>query len=220
MDLPRSANSLSSYSHITKTINNRTDAPTSIPSPAWSKASSAVFTSGASCTAIAEDVTVLDNLRGIPSALNAFKKQVFTGNLTGKGYPSSGDGATYFNYFGPATQKYLSENQDGLKTGVINDVGDQLQTIGDGEQPLKDYFTSFANFHYQGCIDFLSTWTGKSYARPTATSSTAKPTAAAVTTTSGSTFSCYAAADPGTYIGLQPLISIYCGIEPTRTVKR
>ena len=53
------------------------------------------------CTSIASQINVLQNLHGIPSALNAFKKQVFTQALTGKGGPSTGPGATYYNFFGP-----------------------------------------------------------------------------------------------------------------------
>ncbi|KAG6991209.1 hypothetical protein G7Y79_00055g089850 [Physcia stellaris] len=157
--------------------------PTNIPSSVWASASSAVFTKGAENSAIASAVTNLNNLKGIPNALNSFKKQVFTGNLTGKGGPSSGDDATFFNFFGPAIQKYLSENQNALMAGTVNDIGNQLSSIGNAD--VQAYFTAYASSHYQGCIDFLSTWSGRP--RPS-TSAPATTTAAAVT--------CEHAADP------------------------
>lgn len=116
-------------------------------------------------TAIAKAVTVLKNLEGIPNRVNNFKAQVFKGNLTGKGYPGTGDGATFFTYFGPAVQKYLKDHKNDDTNGKI---GDQLKSIGNNNQKVKDYYTSYASFHYNGCIDYLSTWSG----RPT---ETAKP---------------------------------------------
>ena len=129
--------------------------PASIPNGVWASATSAVFTKGPANSAIASAVTNLNNLKGIPNALNSFKKQVFTGNLTGKGGPSSGDGATFFNFFGPAVQKYLSDNQAALMADTVNDIGNELSSIDNGD--VKSYFTSYASLHYQGCIDFLST---------------------------------------------------------------
>jgi len=144
------------------------------------------------CTSIAQDVTVLDNLQGIPNAVNTFKKQVFTGNLTGVGNPSNGDDATYWNFFGPAVQKYLSDNKQGLYDGVVDDLGDTLSSIGDNNAAVKTYFTSYAQHHYQGAIDFLSTWSGKPYVRSGA-STTAPSTSSAA---AASAVSCYHAADP------------------------
>jgi len=139
-------------------------------------------------------VTTLDNLQGIPNAVNTFKKQVFTGNLTGVGNPSNGDGATYFSFFGPAVQKYLSDNKDALYSGAVDNIGDTLASIGDNNANVKTYFTSYAQFHYQGAIDFLSGWSGKPYDR-TATS-TGTGTTAATTTAAVAAVTCFHAADP------------------------
>ena len=164
--------------------------PSGIPDADWSSATSAVFTSGPQNSAIASAVTNLKNLEGIPNALNSFKKQVFTGQLTGKGGPSSGDDATFFNFFGPAIQKYLSDNKDALLSGTVDDTGNKLQSAANNNGAVKSYFTSYASSNYQGCIDFLSTWSGKPLDRSTSTST---PT----TTTAGpATVSCYHAADP------------------------
>ena len=133
-------------------------------------------------------MTNLNNLQGIPNALNGFKKQVFTGNLTGSGGPGSGNDAKYFNFFGPAIQKYLSDNQVGLMSGTVDETGNQIQSAANNNADVKAYFTSYASVHYQGCIDFLSTsWVGKP--APSATTSTSAASAAASVT-------CYHAADP------------------------
>lgn len=171
----------------------KAEKPTNIPAADWASASNAVFKPGSSNLAIASAVTNLENLQGIPNALNSFKKQVFTFNLTGKGGPSSGDDATFFNFFGPAVQKYLSDKKDGLLAGTVDKTGDQLQSAGNNNVAIKSYFTSYASVHYQGCIDFLSTWTGKPLPRSTtaastSTSSTTTPTDAAIR--------CYHAASP------------------------
>lgn len=177
----------------------KADRPSSIPAADWASASNAVFKSGPSNLAIANAVTNLDNLRGIPSALNGFKKQVFTFNLTGKGGPSSGDGATYFNFFGPAVQKYLLNDQAGLLAGTVDETGNQLQLAGNGNVAIKSYFTSYASVHYQGCIDFLSTWTGKPLPSSTTavpTTTAASPTTSPTSTTTGAAITCEHAADP------------------------
>lgn len=124
------------------------------------------------CTAIAEEVTVLKNLEGIPNSVNTFKKQVFTGNLTGVGYPSTGGTATYFSFFGPAVQKYLEANQQDFfsTNGIVDNIGDALSSAGNNNAAIKEYFTSYALLHYQGAIDYLSTWSGKSIDRTTKTS--------------------------------------------------
>ena len=147
------------------------------------------------CTSIAEDVTVLENLQGIPNAVNTFKKQVFTGNLTGVGNPSNGDDATYYSFFGPAVQKYLSDNKQALYSGVVDNLGDTLSSIGDNNAAVKSYFTSYAQNHYQGAIDFLSTWSGKPYVRSGA-STTAPATTSSAAVASATSVSCYHAADP------------------------
>ena len=164
----------------------KADKPSNIPDADWASATSAVFTSGPENSAIASAVTNLKNLQGIPNALNSFKKQVFTGNLTGKGGPSSGNDATFFNFFGPAVQKYLSDNKASLLAGTVDDTGNKIQSAAANNADVKSYFTSYASFHYQGCIDFLSTWSGKPLTRSTSTT----------TTTGGAAVSCYHAADP------------------------
>ena len=151
-----------------------------------------VFTSANK--AIASAVTNLTNLRGIPNKLNTFKKQVFTGVLTGKGGPSSGDTATFFNFFGPAIQRYLKDIQTTLMNDVVDKIGTQLQSAGANNADIKSYFTSYASENYQGCVDFLSTWSGKSLSR-TQTSSTLVPTSV-LSTPTPSAVSCYHVADP------------------------
>lgn len=173
--------------------------PTNIPDADWASATKAVFTSGPMNSAIASAVTNLKNLQGIPNALNSFKKQVFTGNLTGKGGPSSGSDATFFNFFGPAVQKYLSDNQAALLSGTVDETGNQLQSAGNNNAEIKSYFTSYASLHYQGCIDFLSTWSGRPLDRstPSTTSASATITAPAPPPTStGAAVKCFHAADP------------------------
>ena len=103
------------------------------------------------------------------------------GNLTGKNFPGAG---TYYGFLGPGVQKYLSDAQGRLfaADGVVDDIGSALKSIGNGEQVVKDYFTSYASYHYQGCIDYLSTWTGIPYTR-TSTTSGALSSAAVATPT-------------------------------------
>ena len=170
----------------------KADKPSKIPQADWASASSAVFTAGPENSAIASAVTNLNNLQGIPNRLNNFKKQVFTGNLTGKGGPSSGDDATFFNFFGPAIQKYLSNNKDALLAGTVDETGNQIRSAAANNADVKAYFTSYASFHYQGCIDFLSTWSGLPVDRSTATPTPTPTTTAA----GGSAVTCYHAADP------------------------
>ena len=168
------------------------DRPGSIPAADWASASSAVFTSGPQNSAIASAVTNLNNLKGIPNAVNSFKKQVFTQNLTGVGGPSQGNGATYFNFFGPAVRKYLTDNQAALMAGTVDNTGNELQSAGNNNVAVKNYFTSYASVAYQGCIDYLSaSWTGKPLPPTTATSSRVPSS-----TASGAAVTCYHAADP------------------------
>ena len=142
-------------------------------------------------SAIASAVTNLNNLQGIPNAVNSFKKQVFTQNLTGVGGPSQGNDARYFNFFGPAVKKYLTDNQAALMAGTVDNTGNELQSAGNNNVAVKDYFTSYASLHYQGCINYLATsWTGKPL--PTSTSAAASSTTAA----GAASVTCYHAADP------------------------
>ena len=103
------------------------------------------------------------NLHGIPSALNGFKKQVFTQALTGKGGPSTGLGATYYDFFGPGIQKSLQVQQTAINT-VITNVGNMLVTIRGGLS-VQTYYSAYAKDRYQGAIDFLSTWTERLFVR-------------------------------------------------------
>ncbi len=136
-------------------------------------------------------MTNLNNLEGIPNALNGFKKQVFTGNLTGSGFPGSGNDAKYYNFFGPAIKKYLSDNQASLMAGTVDETGNQIQSAANGNADVKSYFTSYASIHYQGCIDYLSSsWQG--LPAPSATTSAATSTGAAP----AASITCYHMADP------------------------
>ena len=163
-----------------------------IPATDWASASNAIFTSGPQNTAIAKAVTNLKNLQGIPNALNGFKKLVFTGNLTGSGYPGSGNNAKYYNFYGPAIQKYLEDNQDGLMSGTVDETGNQIQSAANGNADVKSYFTSYASFHYQGCIDYLaSAWEGLP---PPAAATAAGPTTTSAA--AAASVSCEHAADP------------------------
>lgn len=170
-----------------------TDNPTSIAAADWTAVTNAVFTLSPACTAIAEEVTVLQNLEGIPNAVNSFKKQVFTGNLTGVGFPSTGNTATYYSFFGPAVQNYLASNQPNFFSvnGIVDNIGDQLSSAGNNNAAIKAYFTSYAAFHYQGAIDYLSTWSGKPITRTIASS-----TAATGTSATTATVTCQHNADP------------------------
>ncbi|KAK3176242.1 hypothetical protein OEA41_007565 [Lepraria neglecta] len=143
-----------------------TVSPTSVPVAAWTAASSAVFTAGPACTSIASQIPILQNLHGIPSALNGFK--------------NTGPGATYYNFFGPGIQKSLQVQQTAVNT-VITNVGNMLATIG-GDPSVQTYFNAYANDNYQGAVEFLSTWTGKPFVRP-ATSTIIRLQPRAATTT-------------------------------------
>ena len=120
-------------------------------------------------SAIASAVSNLENLVGIPSRPNGFKKQVFRQQLVGNGGPSEGNGASYFAFFGPAVQKYLAEHQRALMAGTVDNIGSQIQSAANGNSDIKSYFTSYASSKYQGCIDYLSTWSGKPTTRSTTT---------------------------------------------------
>lgn len=151
--------------------------PPQIPAATYQAVSSAIFTKGPAVTALAKKITVLDNLQAIPNRVNGFKKNVVRGNLTGKSYPGEN---TYYGFLGPGVQKYLTNAQGRLfgPGSVADQIGDELQSAGNNEAAVKVYFTSFASSHYQGAVDYLSTWSGLPYTR--ASSSTV---AAAATTT-------------------------------------
>ena len=161
--------------------------PAQIPSATYTAVSSAIFTKGPANNALAQKITVLDNLQAIPNRVNGFKKNVVRGNLTGKSYPGEN---TYYGFLGPGVQKYLTDARGRLfgPGSVADKIGDELQSAGNNEAAVKDYFTSFASSHYQGAVDYLSTWSGLPYTRPsTSTASTSiAPTTtvvAAATTT-------------------------------------
>jgi len=121
--------------------------------------------------AIAIAVSNLNNLEGIPNALNTFKKQVFTQQLTGKGGPSRDQNARYFNFFGPAMRKYLEDAQVGLMSDTVDKIGNQIQSAANDNTDIKNYFTSYASSNYQGCIGYLSTiWSCQPTTRTTVTS--------------------------------------------------
>lgn len=138
--------------------------PAQIPAATYQAVSNALFTKGPAVTAIAKKITVLDNLQAIPNRVNGFKKNVVKGNLTGKGYPGEN---TYYGFFGPGVQKYLTDAQGRLfgPGSVADQIGDELKSAGNNEAAVKDYFTSFASSHYQGAVDYLSTWSGLPYTR-------------------------------------------------------
>ena len=140
--------------------------PDKIPAKTYQAVSSALFNKGPAVTAIAKKITVLDNLQAIPNRVNGFKKNVVKGNLTGKGYPGEN---TYYGFFGPGVQKYLTDAQGRLfgPGSVADQIGDELKSAGNNETAVKDYFTSFASSHYQGAVDYLSTWSGLPYTRTT-----------------------------------------------------
>ena len=55
---------------------------------------------------------------------------------------------------------------------LIDSIGDELSVIGGGNTAVKTYWTNFAETKYQDCIDFLDTWTGKSYPQASNSNST------------------------------------------------
>ena len=52
-------------------------------------------------------------------------------------------------------------------------IREEVKSIGSGNQKIKEYYTSYTSFHYQGSIDYLSTWSGRPTASATATSANA-----------------------------------------------
>ena len=124
------------------------------------------------------------NLQGIPSRFNGFKQQVFTGRI--KSNPNNPSDRTYPNDFGPALQKFLSDNEQDVY-GIIDDVGKALGSDAVGNNTaIQPYFTAYAQGEYRSAIKFLSTWVGTSY------------TAAAATTTSSHTSAVQPASAPAT----------------------
>ena len=143
--------------------------PAQIPAATYQAVSNAIFTKGPAVTALAKKITVLDNLQAIPNRVNGFKKNVIRGELTGKSYPGEN---TYYGFLGPGVQKYLTGAQGRLfgPGSVADQIGDELQSAGNNEAAVKDYFTSFASSHYEGAVDYLSTWSGLPYTRTSAAS--------------------------------------------------
>ena len=130
------------------------------------------------------------NLQGIPSRFNGFKQQVFTGRI--KSNPNNPSARTYPQDFGPALQKFLTDNEQDVYA-IIDDVGKALGSDAVGNNTaIQPYFTAYAQGEYQSAITFLSNWVGTSYtAAPTTSTSSPTPapapaSASATTTTSAS----------------------------------
>lgn len=84
------------------------------------------------------------------------------------------------------------DNQAALMAGTVDNTGNELQSAGNGNVAIKDYFTDYASSAYQGCINYLSTsWTGKALPPTSSTSA-----GAASTTAGAASVTCYHAADP------------------------
>ncbi|KAL8799656.1 MAG: hypothetical protein Q9182_005726 [Xanthomendoza sp. 2 TL-2023] len=137
-------------------------------------------------TSIASAFSGAFNLNGIPSRLNGFKQQVFTGRI--KSNPDNPSARTYPQDFGFALQKFLEDNEQDVY-GVVDDVGAALSsdTVGN-YSAIRPYFTAYAQNEYRSAIDFLSNWIGTSYTpdapSATSTSAPATTTSASVTKTS------------------------------------
>ena len=149
---------------------------------------------GSAVTALASQITVLDNLEAIPNRVNGFKKNVVRYNLTGKSYPGAD---TYYNFYAPAVQKYMAGAKGNLFGAgkVVDNVASVLSSAGNNQGVVSHYFTSYATYHYQGAIDFLSTWTGIKYTRTSSISSSTS-SASARSTGGGTGVTCYHEADP------------------------
>lgn len=102
---------------------------TSITADAWVVASSAANTAGTACNAIASAITTTNNLRGIPASLNSFQGKAFSCFMLNTNCPTSGTGASFFNYFGPALRQDLLVNQATSQSVVIPAIANTLQTI-------------------------------------------------------------------------------------------
>ena len=62
------------------------------------------------------------------------------------------------------------EPEDEDPAQIAADGTNELQKTGNNNTAVKSYFTSYARLRYQGCIDFLSTWSGKPLDRASTTS--------------------------------------------------
>ncbi|KAM0802096.1 hypothetical protein BDR22DRAFT_135903 [Usnea florida] len=156
-----------------------TTGTTSIPLDKWNSASIACFTSTRGTyppqQSIASAFSGAFNLQGIPSRFNGFKQQVFTGRI--KSNPNNPSARTYPQDFGPALQKFLSDNEQDVY-GIIDDVGKALGSDAVGnDSAIQPYFTAYAQGEYRSAISFLSTWVGTSYTAA-ATTTTSSPTSA------------------------------------------
>ncbi|MCJ1233079.1 hypothetical protein MMC14_001034 [Varicellaria rhodocarpa] len=116
--------------------------------------------------------------------------------LTGREGPSSGQNMTFPNLFGPAVLKYLEANQTRLMTGIVNNVGDQFQSIASNSN-VKACFTSYASVRYESCISILSSWTSKTIDQTSSTTSTStsSPTITSASSTPTTVF-CWNAQGP------------------------
>ncbi|KAI4146087.1 MAG: hypothetical protein LQ341_002176 [Variospora aurantia] len=132
-------------------------------------------------TSVASAFAQTFNLQGIPSRFNGFKQQVFTGRF--KSQPGNPSDRTYPSDFGPALQKFLTENEQDAYS-VLDDIGKALANENVGNYTaIREYFTAYAQNEYRSAVDFLSTWVGTSYTtapasstRSTTATSNATPT--------------------------------------------
>ena len=118
--------------------------------------------------------------------------------IDGKGFPGTN---TYFNFIGFGIRKYLADAQNRLfKTdGTVSKIGDQLVSAGgsnaNAAAVVKTYFVSYASDQYVRHQSWIATsWTGKTWDRPTTTTSPTTSTSSATGTSA--TVSCEHAADP------------------------
>ena len=114
----------------------------------------------------------------------------------GKGYPGAN---TYFNFIGVGIRKYLADAQARLfnTDGTVEKIGDKLVSAGgsNANSAVKSYFFSYASSQYSKQQSWIATsWTGKSWDRPAAT--TSGVTSATSTTANVATVTCEHAADP------------------------
>ncbi|KAL8650246.1 MAG: hypothetical protein Q9210_003938 [Variospora velana] len=131
-------------------------------------------------TSVASAFAQTFNLQGIPSRFNGFKQQVFTGRL--KSQPGNPSDRTYPSDFGPALQKFLTDNEQDAYSAV-DDIGKALADENVGNHTaIRDYFTAYAQNEYRSAVDFLSTWVGTSYTTASATSRSTTATSDATPT--------------------------------------
>ncbi|MCJ1373885.1 hypothetical protein MMC20_005115 [Loxospora ochrophaea] len=166
-------------------------APTGVPSSAWSSASSAVNTAGASNLAIASALSNLNNLQGIPGRVNLLKAQAFQGVLNGN--PNQPNPGSFLTYQATAVAKNLVDNQAMITNTVIPSVGAALQTAGAGNVQISSGFSSYAVNQYSSIIARLEGFQGQA----------ASPT----TTAPPPSFTCEHEADPDGAEGFCPAVA-------------